>query len=95
MESTEFKRRLQAAGVEERVAEFVWDEFQPYYFSPLTPYPEDRPFSDMRIDGDDLSDIVTEFEKKFHRHWGGEWVGPEDPTLIEFALALSASTTDK
>jgi hypothetical protein len=82
------------AGVEQRVAQFVWDEFQPYYFAPLTPYPEDRPVGEMRIDGDDLSDMVTTFEKKFDRKHVGKWVGPDDPTLLEFAVALTNSTRE-
>ena len=86
--------RLVEEGVEPRVAEFVWDDFQRYYFAPLTPYPEDRPVGEMRIDGDDLSDMVTAFEKKFDRKWVGKWVGPEDPTLLEFAVALMNSTSE-
>jgi hypothetical protein len=82
------------AGVERRVAQFVWDEFQPYYFAPLTPYPEDRPVGEFRIDSDDLSEMVTTFEKQFGRRWCGKWVGPDDPTLTEFATGLIASTSE-
>ncbi|MFL6725599.1 MAG: hypothetical protein ACJ8FS_03670 [Sphingomicrobium sp.] len=46
----------------------------------------------MRIDGDDLSDMITTFEKQFDRKWVGKWVGPDDPTLLEFAIALTSST---
>jgi len=49
----------------------------------------------MRIDGDDLSDMVTTFEKRFNRRWTGKWIGPDDPTLIEFAKALIESTSAK
>ena len=49
----------------------------------------------MRIDADDLSDIVTRFEKQFGRKWIGKWVGPDDPTLIQFAVGLSASTSEE
>ena len=82
-------------GVEAPVAQFVWDEFQPYYFAPLTPYPEDRPVSEIRVDGDDLSEMVTTFEKQFDRKWLGKWVDPDDPTLLEFATALIKSTSEE
>ena len=94
LNSSEFVRRFVAAGVDERVSDFIWTEFQPYYFAPLTPYPEDRPISEMRIDGDDLSEMVTKFEKKFDRRWNGKWVGPDDPTLLDFAIALMNSTSE-
>jgi hypothetical protein len=94
MELADFTKRFADAGVEEAVAKFVWDELQPYYFAPLTPYPEDRPVSEMRIDPDDLSDIVTTFERQFSRKWVGKWVGPDDPTLVEFAVGLLNSTSD-
>jgi len=93
MDSVEFTRKLAEAGVQENVARFVWDEFQPYYFKPLTPYPTDRPIGDFKIDGDDLSDMVTRYEKQFNRRWCGKWVGPDDPTLADFAVALTDSTT--
>jgi hypothetical protein len=89
-----FTARLVRAGVDGRVAQFVWEEFQPYYFAPLTPYPEDRPISEFTIDPDDLSDMVTAFEKRFDRRWGGKWIGPDDPTLTDFASGLLASTSE-
>lgn len=95
IDAREFAERLSAAGVEQPVSQFVWDEFQPYYFAPLTPYPEDRPISELRIDADDLSDIAMKFEKRFGRRSLGKWVGPDDPTLVELALGLVASTSDK
>jgi hypothetical protein len=76
----DFIGELVLAGVPGDVAEFVWNEFQPYYFSPLTPYPTDRPIGEIKIDGDDLSDIVQKFEKDFQRPWRGQWIGPNDPT---------------
>jgi len=88
----EFVARLSGNGVDEAVAKFVWDEMQPYYFAPLTPYPSDRPIGDLRVDGDDLSDLVIAFEKTFDRKWSGKWVGPDDPTLLEFAVGLTNST---
>jgi len=95
LDSVEFTERFVAEGIEAPIARFIWEEFQPYYFAPLTPYPEDRPLSGMRIDGDDLSDMVTTFEKRFNRRWTGKWIGPDDPTLIEFAKALIESTSAK
>ena len=80
------------AGIDAEIARFIWDEMQPYYFSPLTPYPTDRPIGDFQVDPDDLSDMVTVFEKRFDRVWSGKWVGPDDPSLIEFAQGLVAST---
>ena len=90
----EFAKRLVEAGVDPRVADFIWDQFKPYYFQSLTPYPDDRPVREFRIDPDDLSDIVTDFEKQFGRQWTGEWIGPDDPTLTEFALGLMDSTSE-
>jgi hypothetical protein len=92
LDSGEFTRRLIESGIQQRVAQFVWDEFQPYYFAPLTPYPDDRPISEFKIDSDDLSDIVASFEKRFDRRWNGKWIGSDDPTLTEFASGLMAST---
>jgi hypothetical protein len=90
----QFIGQLVANGIEHAVARFVWDEFQPYYYAPLTPYPNDRPISGMRIDPDDLSDIEKRFEKHFKRRWGGKWIGSHDPTLIEFAHGLWDSTAE-
>ena len=95
MDLREFASQLVEVGIQEDVASFVWDEFQPYYFAPLTPYPTDRPLGEFRIDGDDLSDMVPKFEKQFGRRWRGKWVGPDDPTLAEFARALVDSTTEQ
>jgi hypothetical protein len=94
IDAVEFRNRLVKAGAVPSVAEFVWDQFQPCYFEPLTPYPDDRPIGEFRIDPDDLSDMVTDFEKKFGRRWRGEWIGPEDPTLTEFARGLMDSTSE-
>jgi len=90
----QFTSEFASEGIDEAVAKFVWDEFQPYYFSPLTPNPADRPIGDFRIDGDDLSDMVTKFEKQFGRRWRGKWIGPDDPTLAEFGRALLDSTSE-
>lgn len=94
LSAAQFTTELAGSKVDAEVAQFVWEEFQPYYLAPLTPYPADRPVSEMRIDGDDLSDMVTTFEKRFSRKWIGEWVGPKDPTLLEFAIALMNSTRE-
>lgn len=90
-----FIGQMSDAGIDGSVADFVWEQMQPYYFAPLTPYPNDRPIGDMRVDPEDLSDIVLEFEGQFGRQWIGEWVGPEDPTLNELAFGLLASTKAK
>ena len=95
MSRDDFMQHLQRAGVEDKIASFVWDKMQPYYFAPLTPHPDDRPISTLRVDPDDLSDMVMEFEGQFDRRWIGKWVGPEDPTLIAFATGLLASTEAK
>jgi len=92
LNDTEFVAALVEAGIEEPVARFVWEKFEPYYFEPLTPYPSDRPVSDFKIDGDDLSDFVMDFEHEFGRRWLGRWAGAEDPTLLEFAAGLTSST---
>lgn len=79
-------------GIDPDVAGFVWDEVQYFYFDPLTPYPSDKPLSELKVDGDDLSDLAMKFEKKFNRKWKGHWIGPDDPRLSELALGLIAST---
>ena len=66
---------------------------QPYYYEPLTPHPDDRLGSEFRVDPDDIGEIAAGYAKKFGRKWDGEWRGPDDPTLAEFALGLDASTT--
>jgi hypothetical protein len=95
MDCAQFVEQLQESGVDKRVAEFVWKELQAYYFAPLTPHPGDRAISDLRVDPDDLSDTMSRFEKQFGRRWCGKWVGPDNPTLTEFGLALTASTEAK
>ena len=41
------------------------------------------------------ADVVVAFEEKFDRRWSCEWVGPADPTLVEFAKGLTDSTEPK
>jgi hypothetical protein len=48
----------------------------------------------MKIDPDELSDIVTDFEKHFGRRWRGKWIGPKAPTFAVFAKALADSTVE-
>ncbi|WP_395622292.1 hypothetical protein [Sphingomonas daechungensis] len=91
----QFVDQISSDAVPLTVVSFVWDQIEPYYFAPLTPHPEDHLVSDMRIDSDDLSDIVMEFEHQFDRRWLGSWVGPEDPPLAEFAVGLLNSTEPK
>ncbi|WP_344697247.1 hypothetical protein [Sphingomonas rosea] len=88
----DFIDQCELAGVDGAVAAFVWRKMQPYYFKPLTPSPGDRPVGEFRIDGGDLSDMVSDFEKAFGRRWKGQWVGSDDPTLLEFMQGLVAST---
>ena len=87
-----FTALLAERGADPLVARFLWTQIQPYYFAPLTPHPDDRLGSQFRIDPDDISDIGVDYAKKFGRKWRGEWHGPDDPTLAEFAIGLEAST---
>ena len=91
----EFIARLSAADIPPEVAGFLWDQVECYYFKPLQPDPEDRLIGDFRIDGDDLSDIAVRYEQGFLRKLRGEWQGPADPTLTEFAQSLISSTEAK
>jgi hypothetical protein len=91
----EFIVRLSAADVPPSVAGFLWDEVQCYYFKPLQPDPQDRLIGEFRVDGDDLNDIAVAFEQRFRRKFRGEWQGPADPTLTEFAQSLLSSTEAK
>lgn len=89
MVCADFVREMVAGGVTEASAGWIWDQFQPYYFKPLTPYPGDRIYGDLKIDGDDISEMALVYEKTF-----GGWFGDNpidcspDPTLMELALAL-------
>lgn len=64
---------------------------QPYYFRPLTPYPSERVYGDMKIDPDDINNIALKFEKRF-----GVWLGevpircPNGPTIAELGVSLQA-----
>lgn len=85
----EFANLLVNSGIEEPLAAFLWDELKPYYSAPLTPYPSDRIYGDMKIDPDDTSDIAVRYEKHFD-----VWLGEvpidcvADPTIAELGLAL-------
>ena len=88
---TQFTDELIAAGASPQVAAFVWSEVQPYYFKPLTPAPNDRWESTMRIDPEDLSDITEKYWKE--QSWEQPATEnpvqlPADPSLLEYALWL-------
>ncbi len=84
-----FVEAMGALGVSAPTATYLWDKLEPYYIRPLTPYPSDRIFADMRIDPDDISDIVVDYEKAM-----GGWLGenydsfPSDPTIAELGVTL-------
>ena len=80
---------MTAAGVRTDVAGFMWDQAEPYYFQPLTPYPSDRIYGDLKIDPDDISYLAMDFENRFKVKFGCARIDcPDDPTIAELALAL-------
>ncbi|MBR0553828.1 hypothetical protein [Stakelama marina] len=75
------------------VASFLWNAFLPYYFRPLTPYPDDRVYGDMKIDPDDVSDIAVRYEKDFGVELAGNpFECRADPTLAELGIALQRAS---
>lgn len=91
----EFVRLCTAQGADRMACEFLWDNLNPYYRSPLTPYPEDRLISQFGTDQEDLSDMVEDFAKFAGRTNDQEWRGKDDPTLVEFAKGMIASTSSR
>ena len=81
-----------ADGVGDELAAFLWEEFQPYYFAPLTPYPTDRIYGDMHIDSDDISDIALRFEKRFEL-WLGSGLVDHSQKIMVAARAMAERKT--
>lgn len=89
LDETTFCGRMEDAGVPSALALFIWREIQPYYFRPLTPWPSDRIYGDLRIDPGDISDIMQRYEKEFSVELTRSLSDcPPDPTLAQWALAL-------
>ena len=85
----EFVDEMQRSGVPRAVADFLWEQFSPYYIKPAIPHPSDRINSDLRIDPDDLTWIAVDYGKKFGRHFIKNPIeGPADPSICDFALSL-------
>ena len=87
----QLKAELLKAGVSTRTADFVCNEFAPYYRYGLTPYPEDQLFSTLRIDPSDVEDTVEKYWTL--RGWTlpsptEPQVVPADPSLQGFAIWL-------
>jgi hypothetical protein len=87
----ELKAELLRTGVSTQTANFVSEEFAPYYRYGLTPYPEDQVFSTLRIDPGDVEDTVERYWTL--RGWDlpspvEPKLVPADPTLLEFAIWL-------
>jgi hypothetical protein len=87
------KIALMDAGAGSETAEFICSEFRTYYTAGLTPYPEDRVFSTLRIDPGDIEDAVQEYWKL--REWElpsltEPKLVPSDPTLVELALWIES-----
>ena len=93
LDAEEFSARMVLHGVRQPVAEFFWKEFQVYYFKPLTPYPTDRIYGDLKIDPEDISYLAADYEKKFRVKLGRDAVeAPEDPSLAELAMSLQRAS---
>lgn len=86
-----FVRLAAAQGVACDLAEFLWAEFSPYCHRPLTPYPSDRIYRDLRIDPWDIRDIALRFEERSGREVGDDTMSMPDPTLAEFGRALAGA----
>lgn len=58
--------QLIASGVDEAVAEFVWDRIGPYYGEgDIFPHRDDDLDHDAGIDPEDVEDIVADFFRRF------------------------------
>jgi hypothetical protein len=90
----EFLVRLTGDNVDIRTAEFLWDELSYYYFNPLRPDPSDRLRSTLRIDPDDVCDLVEKYWK--NRVSLKDPVDvvqiPEDPSITELGEFLDRLT---
>ncbi|MGN6271257.1 MAG: hypothetical protein ACTHM0_15340 [Sphingomonas sp.] len=88
-----FCSRMEDMGVSNALAQFVWREIQPYYFRPLTPWPSDRIYGDLRIDPDDISDITVRYEEEFSVQLMENPIDcPPDPTLAQWMVALDRAS---
>lgn len=93
LDETKFCSRMEDAGAPSALALFIWREIQPYYFRPLTPWPSDRIYGDLRIDPGDISDIMMRYEKEFSVELPKHLFDcPPDPTLEQWALALDRAS---
>ncbi|MEO6360893.1 MAG: hypothetical protein ABIO43_10015 [Sphingomicrobium sp.] len=82
---------LIAAGASLDTATYLTEEIKPYYVRKLTPYCDDRLFSTLQIDPEDIEDLVAEYWRL--RGWllpsaTEPQLIPADPSLVEFALWL-------
>jgi hypothetical protein len=86
--------QMRALGLSSDIAEFLWAELKLHYFEPLTPYPSDRIYGDLKIDPDDVSDTAVRYEKQFGvRLTSNPLKCPADPTILELGLALQTGST--
>lgn len=93
LDEVAFCGKMESAGVPAALAHFIWREIQPYYFRPLTPWPTDRIYHDLRIDPDDISDITMRYEKAFSTKLMKNPVDcPSDPTLAQWMVALDRAS---
>ncbi|HEY0626005.1 MAG TPA: hypothetical protein VGD10_04655 [Allosphingosinicella sp.] len=91
MSRSEFIQAMSSAGVSQDTAEFLHDEIVSYYFPPLTPQPNDRLASEMRIDPEDVEDLALSYcEKLSVPEPSAEHpaVLPQDPSLEELGVWL-------
>lgn len=65
MDRLAFLSAFQRVGISHETGEFLLEQMRPYYFDPLTPRPEDRVETTMRIDPDDIADLAILYCERF------------------------------
>jgi len=86
-----FIQLLLDRGVQRDTAKFLNEKMRPYYHPPLTPHPDDRTSSTLRIDPEDLGDMAEDFCQDFEvpkPPQGRSVTMPDDPSLTELAVWL-------
>jgi hypothetical protein len=79
--------------VAEDTANFLRKEIGRYYYTPLTPHPDDRTKSFLRIDAEELGDIAETFCNEVSRQELRDGEGArlsDDPSLTDVARWLDA-----
>jgi hypothetical protein len=85
-------------GVEEQIAEFVWEMVGPYYGDgDIAPHPDDDLTLDANIDPEDVEDMVAEFFRRYElpqpTAQNPETI-PAPLTILGLAIYLSRRRTE-